>query len=186
MASSGFNVTGYEPDSEARNLAKEKNGIHLFDNIDSISSSSIDAITMWHVLEHIPNPNQILQSLTQKLVSNGTLIIAVPNHKSYDAEYYGKFWAAYDVPRHITHYDLNSMDILLKRNSLKIIETKRMWFDSTYVSLLSEKYKARQSESEPSLFNQIRALAIGLLSNISSLSNISRCSSIVYIIKPIT
>ena len=183
MIKSGFAVTGFEPDSEARDLANKKNGINLKDSVVSIPSHSIDAITMWHVLEHIPNPNDILQQLLEKLKKDGTLIIAVPNYNSFDGSHYGKYWAAYDVPRHVAHYDVESMSLILKQNGLKIIQTKPMWFDSTYVSLLSEKYKAIDSGHQPTIIYQLKAIAIGMMSNLLTIANYNRCSSIIYVIK---
>ena len=184
MIASGFTVTGYEPDPDARKLAREKNSISLVDTIDNIPENSIDAVTLWHVLEHIPNPNHILQQLKQKLKKNGTMLIAVPNHKSYDAKYYGKYWAAYDVPRHVTHYDIDSMQSLLERNGLNIIQTKPMWFDSTYVSLLSEKYKALDSGRQPNLNKHLKAILIGTISNLVTIFGKNRCSSLIYVIQP--
>jgi 2-polyprenyl-3-methyl-5-hydroxy-6-metoxy-1,4-benzoquinol methylase len=183
MIASGFTVTGYEPDPDARTLAREKNNLSLVDSITHIPKNSIDAITMWHVLEHIPNPNVVLQQLLLKLKKNGTLIIAVPNYNSFDAEYYGKFWAAYDVPRHVTHYGVDSMRSLLDRNGLRIFQTNPMWFDSTYVSLLSEKYKALNSERQPNLINMLKAILIGTISNLVTIGNKNRCSSLIYVIK---
>ncbi|MFT4681109.1 MAG: 2-polyprenyl-3-methyl-5-hydroxy-6-metoxy-1,4-benzoquinol methylase [Flavobacteriales bacterium] len=183
MINSGFTVTSYEPDPDARILAGEKNGISLVDSIKNIPKNTIDTITMWHVLEHIPNPNDVLKELKQKLKKNGTLIIAVPNYQSFDAEYYGKFWAAYDVPRHVTHYSVDSMKLLLERNGLNIIQTNPMWFDSTYVSLLSEKYKALNTGGHPNMVNQLKAILIGTISNLFTIGNTNRCSSLIYVTK---
>jgi 2-polyprenyl-3-methyl-5-hydroxy-6-metoxy-1,4-benzoquinol methylase len=183
MVQSGFNVIGFEPDSDARKLALEKNDITLTESINSIPESSIDAITMWHVLEHIPNPNEIITQLKTTLKQSGLIIIAVPNYKSFDSEYYGKYWAAYDVPRHVAHYDFNSMSRLLNQNGLKVIQTKRMWFDSTYVSLLSEKYRTLNAGRDLNIFHQINAIVIGLLSNLTTIFNKNRCSSLIYVIK---
>lgn len=184
MIKSGFEVSGFEPDSEARDLASKKNQINLIDSVDRIPDHSIDTITMWHVLEHIPNPNDIIQQLLRKLKKGGTLIIAVPNYNSFDGSHYGKYWAAYDVPRHVTHFVVESMRFLLKQHGLKIIQTKPMWFDSTYVSLLSEKYKALDSGHYPNILNQLKAVITGMMSNLVTVVNNNRCSSIIYVIQP--
>lgn len=180
---SGFDITGYEPDPGARKLANEKHGITLQASIDIIPDNSLDAITMWHVLEHIQNPNEIIQQLLFKLKKTAVIIVAVPNHQSFDAKHYKEFWAAYDVPRHVTHYEQSSMSFFMKKNGLKIIGTKPMLFDSTYVSLLSEKYRTLQTGSSPGLFHQIKATIIGLISNIALILDKNRCSSLIYIIK---
>ena len=183
LLKSGFDITGYEPDPGARRLANEKHGITLQASIDSVAGNSLDAVTLWHVLEHIPNPNEIIQQLLLKLKQTAVIIVAVPNYQSFDADHYKEFWAAYDVPRHVTHYERSSMSFLMNKNGLKVIETKPMLFDSTYVSLLSEKYRAVQTGKALSLFNQLKAIIIGLASNLALITNKNRCSSIIYIIK---
>jgi 2-polyprenyl-3-methyl-5-hydroxy-6-metoxy-1,4-benzoquinol methylase len=180
---SGFDITGYEPDPGARRLANEKHGITLQASIEGVAGNSLDAVTLWHVLEHIPNPNEIIQQLLLKLKQTAVIIVAVPNYQSFDADHYKEFWAAYDVPRHVTHYERSSMSFLMNKNGLKVIETKPMFFDSTYVSLLSEKYRATQTGKKLSLFNQLKAIIIGLASNLALIANKNRCSSMIYIIK---
>ena len=71
---------------------------------EEFESHTFDVITMWHVLEHVPNLENQIKELKRLVKPNGTIIIAVPNFKSYDAKYYGKFWAAYDVPIHFWHF----------------------------------------------------------------------------------
>jgi 2-polyprenyl-3-methyl-5-hydroxy-6-metoxy-1,4-benzoquinol methylase len=180
---SGFDITGYEPDQGAREMAVTKHGAILQESIDIIPNNSLDAVTMWHVLEHIPNPNEIIQQLLLKLKKTAVMVVAVPNYQSFDASHYKEFWAAYDVPRHVTHYEQSSMSFLMNKNGLKIIQTKPMLFDSTYVSLLSEKYRTIQTGNTPGVFNQLKATIIGLISNIALMVDKNRCSSIIYIIK---
>jgi predicted SAM-dependent methyltransferase len=98
-------------------------------------------LLLWHVLEHVTDMPETLSFFKAKLKKDGVLIIAVPNHVSYDAQYYKEFWAAYDVPRHLHHFELKSMKSLLENNGFKLVETKPMKFDSFYVSMLSEKCK---------------------------------------------
>ena len=99
----GWQTDGVEPSQHARNLAQEMN-IKLFSDISEINENKYDIITLWHVLEHIPNLTETLEKLKNMLDVGGRLIIAVPNYKSNDAKYYGAYWAAYDVPRHLWHF----------------------------------------------------------------------------------
>nr|MCU0391623.1 methyltransferase [Thermoflexibacter sp.] len=69
------------------------------------------------------------------------LIIAVPNHQSYDAKHYQAHWAAYDVPRHLWHFSPTSLELLAERYDFRISDKKIMPFDPFYIALLSEKYK---------------------------------------------
>jgi hypothetical protein len=109
------------------------------------------------------------------LTDNGKLFIAVPNYKSYDAEAYKEYWAAYDVPRHLYHFIPDTMQWLVKDSGLKIVDVKPMWFDSFYVSLLSSKYKNGSA-------NWFGAFWTGLRSNLAAMNDVKKCSSLIYVI----
>jgi len=171
--SKGWETCGVEVNKEARDLAKAK-GVDLVDKFNELENECFDVITLWHVLEHLPNLNETIVKLNQLLNKNGTLIIAVPNFKSYDSKYYKTYWAAYDVPRHIWHFSKQAISILFKDN-FNISKTLPMIFDSFYVSLLSEKHKTGKS-------NFIKAMFIGFRSNISAWTT-KEYSSRIYILK---
>jgi len=172
-----WNVSGIEPNKDARQIANKKtnNSVFEIEQLLQFESNSFDVITLWHVLEHLPNLENHIAIFKKLLKPNGTLIIAVPNYKSYDARYYKQFWAAYDVPRHLWHFNQASISKLVSKQSFRIIKVKPMWFDSFYVSMLSEKYKSEK-------MNPIKGFWIGLLSNIKALSS-KEASSLIYIIK---
>ena len=155
----GWQVYGMEPNANASNLALKK-GLELKSSLNDFVGKQFDVVTLWHVLEHIPNLEETISTLTNLVKSNGTLIIAVPNFKSFDAKYYGKFWAAYDVPRHLWHFSKNSIEKLFSEK-FHLKKTEPMIFDSFYVSLLSEKYKTGNNFS-------INAFWIGFISNIKA------------------
>lgn len=182
MKHNGYETSGFEPDADARALAKQKHGIDLHTDNKSLPEE-LDAITMWHVLEHVPNPAEVIADIKSKLSKDGVLFVAVPNFESYDASYYKQYWAAYDVPRHLLHFSTSSMKHLIENEGFEIIDIKPMWFDSTYVSILSEKYKSNDT-GQSSVLNIPRAVFIGLLGNIATLFNKKRCSSLIYVIKP--
>jgi len=138
----GWAIDGVEPNSNARMKALDK-GLSLLTSMESIPGKKYKVITLWHVLEHLPDLENQIVRLTWHLEEEGTLIIAVPNYKSYDAEYYKQFWAAYDTPRHLWHFSRTTIEKLFIKNGLKVIKTKPMIFDAFYVSLLSEKYKSK-------------------------------------------
>ena len=172
----GWVVIGIEPNQEARSIANSKTNNAVFD-IDHLSkiNDHFDVITLWHVLEHLPDLKTQIENLKRLLNPNGTLIIAVPNFKSYDAKFYKSNWAAYDVPRHLWHFSKKSISKLFQNNGLKVIKHKPMLFDSFYVSLLSEKYKSGK-------MNPFRALWVGLYSNILGFIK-KEYSSHIYILK---
>lgn len=170
----GWQTTGIEPNQKAREIAISK-GVTFVENLSDIKKATFDVITMWHVLEHVPNVEQQITELKRLLKPNGTIIVAVPNFKSYDAKHYGVFWAAYDVPRHLWHFSKTAIEKLFAKQDLKLIKTLPMVFDSFYVSFLSEKYQTGK-------MNFFKAFYIGLKSNIKAKRNFEY-SSHIYIIK---
>jgi 2-polyprenyl-3-methyl-5-hydroxy-6-metoxy-1,4-benzoquinol methylase len=170
----GWETTGIEPSTKAKTIAMNK-GVNFADNLSDLESHSFDVITMWHVLEHVPNLDEYILELKRLVKPTGTILIAVPNFKSFDANYYGKFWAAFDVPRHIWHFSKTAIDKLFAEKEMKLVEVLPMKFDSFYVSLLSEKYKTGK-------MNFIKAFFVGLKSNLSA-KQTKEHSSHIYIIK---
>jgi SAM-dependent methyltransferase len=169
----GWDVKGVEPNDGASNLARKKN-LEIYENIDMLSGKTFDVVTLWHVLEHLPDLEIITKKIEDLIKPGGTLIVAVPNFKSYDAKHYKNYWAAYDTPRHLWHFSKTAMSTIFS-SSITLVKSKPMIFDSFYVSLLSEKYKTGKSFS-------IKALLIGLWSNISAL-NSKEYSSHIYCYK---
>ena len=183
LANAGWNVTAYEPDIAARERIRKKSSkINIAENLKTLNSTSQDIICLWHVLEHVHQLPETLQEFNRLLTHNGKLVIAVPNHLSYDAKHYGSDWAAYDVPRHLYHFDYDSMQSLANSHGFILEKIKPMWFDSFYVSLLSEKNR-RGNGMVQSLLGWISAFIVGGLSNISAISSTKKCSSITYIFK---
>jgi len=177
MKNAGWQVTGLEPDADARRVAEELNNIKLLhaDELFNLSPGSYDAITLWHVLEHVHELSAYLKQFKILLKENGKLIIAVPNYNSLDATVYKQYWAGYDTPRHLYHFSPLSMQKLMDKENLKVIGMKPMWYDSFYVSLLSSKYKTGKT-------NWPAALWTGLRSNMKAIGNNKKCSSLIYII----
>ena len=170
----GWRINGVEPSEKARDFAKNKN-INLVKDISKIDNKQFDVITLWHVLEHIPNLTEYVQQLKSLLKPNGFLIIAVPNYKSFDSEHYKEFWAAYDVPRHLWHFSKTAISKIFLLFEMRVEKTLPMKFDSFYVSLLSEKYKTKKSRP-------IHAFLTGLKSNMKAKRS-GEYSSLIYILK---
>ena len=172
----GYTTNGIEPNKDALELAKKKIKGNLYNNkkLKEIEDNKYDIITLWHILEHIPNLKEVIINLKRILKNDGTLIIAVPNYNSFDAKYYKEFWAGYDVPRHLWHFSKYSIHKLFYEVEMKVIKTKPMWLDSTYVSILSEKHRN-------SKFNLIKGFIIGFISNLYFLLK-KECSSHIYIL----
>ncbi|WP_410879172.1 class I SAM-dependent methyltransferase [Myroides sp. DW712] len=167
----GWTTTGFEPNDKASTLAFNK-GISVVTNLRELPNHSFDVITLWHVLEHIPNLEEQIIELNRLLKPEGKLVIAVPNFKSYDATYYKSHWAAFDAPRHLWHFSQKSITAIFSAFQFKVDELQPMLFDSFYVSLLSEEYKTGKK-------NWIKAFFVGLRSNIEARSTMEY-SSIIY------
>lgn len=179
----GWEVSGVEPSLKARGIAQNKLGNNkgsFFETVEELKKEEgvflgFDVITMWHVLEHVPNLDETIFNLKKLLKPEGTIVIAVPNFKSYDAAYYKQFWAAYDVPRHLWHFSQTAIRRLFFFQSMEVVNTLPMKFDSFYVSLLSEKHKNNRQ-------NFFKAFYIGLKSNMKA-KKTNEYSSLIYVIK---
>lgn len=176
----GWKIAATEPDQGARNAATSRLGSSIFKSINApeLHSERFDIITMWHVLEHVHNLNEVVTWLHDHLNPNGKIIIAVPNPQSFDAVHYRRFWAAYDVPRHLYHFTRSTMKKLMENHGLHITKVLPMWFDSFYVSMLSTKYRG----NSVNLFDSAKT---GLLSNLKGKSvkpDGTNTSSLIYII----
>ena len=184
MKQAGWQITGLEPDDDARKVAVQINNVEL-NNINlfyDLPENSFDAITMWHVLEHVHDLQGYITKLKSILKENGKLFIAVPNYTSKDAAIYQEHWAAYDVPRHLYHFSPQSMKILIEKHGMRIEQYKPMWYDSFYVSMLSSKYKNARLSDRQGKTNLFASFFNGLRSNSKALGNVQRCSSVIYII----
>lgn len=174
MKSLDWKVEGVEPNKNARNLAILK-GVDLKSGLSKLTNSEFDIISLWHVLEHLPDLNNKIKEFYELLGENGILIIAVPNHNSYDAQYYKENWAAWDVPRHLWHFSRNGLKEKFLKFGLELIDEKPLKFDSYYVSMLSEKNKNSSG-------NLINAFYRGYISNLRA-KNSGEYSSIAYFFK---
>ena len=167
------NVVGVDSNKKARDKCLEKK-LTSFKSIKDFKEN-IDAITFWHSFEHVSNPNEILNQIINQSKNNLTVVIALPNYRSFDAKHYGAFWAAYDVPRHRFHYSATGIKKLMKSYGFECLKTKPMLLDAFYISIMSEKYK----KSKLSFF---KGIMVGLISNLSALYT-SNYSSSVFVFK---
>lgn len=174
-AGKGWHVSGVETDPDARKQAEDVHGLALCSDLRKMGEGQLyDVITLWHSLEHIHQLNQTLEKLYQLLAKKGVLIIAVPNTEALDAKIYGALWAAWDVPRHLYHFNRMSMNRLLQKHGFKLRKTLPMPLDAYYVSLLSEKYLKRS-------FRLFRAILNAYKSNSYAEKNKNCHSSLLFI-----
>lgn len=175
MENKDWETTGIEPSADAIAIAKTRMNAQLFapEDIDKLGDESFDLITMWHVLEHVDDLKNEIAHLERLLKKGGRLVLALPNFKSYDANYYKEHWAAYDVPRHLNHFCRQSIDNVFKNSQLTLIKTDKLVWDAFYISYMSEQY-IRHS------FALLRGIFRGWVSNLKA-RNSGEWSSLVYI-----
>ena len=174
--SAGWLVTGLEPNARARDEASQRLGQPIGqESLASFQPGTFDAVTLWHVLEHVHTLNQTLTQLTALLKPDGVLLIAVPNVESLDAQHYRELWAAYDVPRHLYHFAPKTMTQLLKKHKLALRQTLPMLLDAYYVSMLSERHKAERAGG------LLTVLKAGYKSNQYAAQHGGQYSSLLYV-----
>jgi len=172
-----WSVSGIEPNTTARNFAKKNHKIEIWEEemLETFSANSFDVISMWHVLEHVPDLHKRLSQIEKLLKKDGTIFIALPNLDSPDSKKYKKYWSAIDVPRHLYHFTKNTFEELISKHNMSLIHAEPMKFDSYYVSMLSEKYKKNSLYLPTAFIN-------GFTSNFKA-SKKNNYSSMIYVVK---
>jgi 2-polyprenyl-3-methyl-5-hydroxy-6-metoxy-1,4-benzoquinol methylase len=171
----GWDCLGVEPSEDAKAIAQKrmKGKIISSEELETLSDGSFDLITMWHVLEHVDDLKWQIAQLQRLVKSSGRVVIALPNYKSYDGQYYKELWAAYDVPRHLNHFNRNTLTKMFKTSGLELIKMDKLKWDAYYISYLSEQYK---HHSLP----LVRGVFRGWISN-SKARRSGEWSSLVYV-----
>lgn len=171
----GWKCLGVEPSDDAKTIARKRIKANIINSevLEEIPDESFDVITMWHVLEHVDDLKWQIEQLRRLIKPNGRIVIAVPNYKSYDGQFYKELWAAYDVPRHLNHFSKQTITKIFKTKELELKKTEKLIWDAYYISFMSEQYKHHK-------FPLVKGAFRGLLSNCKA-----RCSgewsSMVYV-----
>lgn len=176
MHQRGWQVEAIEKSADARKFAQDNFGLTVLDDsqMDSFPDAHFDVITLWHVMEHIEDLDKLWALLKRQLHERGRLVIAVPNCGGVDAQLYQEMWAAYDVPRHLWHFDFNTMLQLAEKQGFELCELHPMPFDAYYVSMLSEKYKGCK-------YYFLKGLVAGFKCWFNSAGKAENSSSLIYV-----
>ncbi len=141
MKNLGLKVNGVEP-SDFDEKSSEKYNLNIKKN-DLLSakfpSNSFDLITMNQVLEHVPNPSEIIKEIFRILNKNGTFIVAVPNKRSFAHKIFKKNWYQLDVPRHLFDFSDKILSKELKKAGFKAIKIRHNSRPSQFVISLKRK-----------------------------------------------
>jgi ubiquinone/menaquinone biosynthesis C-methylase UbiE len=177
MKKAGWNSEGIEINEKARNFSKSHFGLEVNspDHLPDFKGESFDCITLWHVLEHFHDPFHYISDIFRLLKPGAFCVIALPNSSSYDAKYYKHFWAAWDVPRHLWHFNPSTFRLFSEKSGFRLESIRVLPLDVFYISLLSEKYKGSRS---PFLIGMVKGAKFAFLSAF----NKSRSSSVIYIL----
>ena len=171
----GWECTGVEPSEDAKAIAQKRMHGEIFssEELENMPDGSFDLITMWHVLEHVDDLKWQVEQLHRLIKPNGRVVIALPNYKSYDGQYYKELWAAYDVPRHLNHFSKTTLTKIFKTNGLELIKMDKLRWDAYYISYMSEQYKLHS-------LPLIRGVYRGWISNCKARRS-GEWSSLVYV-----
>jgi len=171
----GWECIGVEPSEEAKAIAtkRTKASILSSEELESLADEQFDLITMWHVLEHVDDLRWEMDQLQRLIKPHGRIVIAVPNYKSYDGQYYKEHWAAYDVPRHLNHFNRTVLTKMFKTKGLELKKMDKLKWDAYYISYMSEQYRIHS-------LPLVRGAFRGLISN-SKARKSGEWSSLVYI-----
>lgn len=172
----GWEVSGMEPDPDAREIAQEKLQAEIKQNLNQLEATKpFDIITLWHVLEHIPDLEESIKRLHTLLEKEGILLIAVPNSNSYDAQLFKEFWAAYDVPRHLHHFTPTTIKPLFNKYGFTLVKQLPMLFDAFYIAMLSTRYQKGKTD-------YLKSIQVGMSSNAKARET-GDASSLIYLFK---
>lgn len=178
MQRRGWQVEAVERSEKARRFALERFGLEVKADgrLAEMADGAFDVITLWHVMEHLEHLHETWQALHRLLDNRGILVVAVPNRSSADAQRYGAYWAAYDVPRHLWHFTPETMQRLGAAHGFILASRHPMPLDGFYVSMLSEQHMRRR-------FPFVRGLVVGTWCWVRSLVKKDRSSSIIYVFR---
>ncbi len=178
MKKNGWQVNGIEINDMARDFSISNFGLDVStpDNIAALRSETYDCITLWHVLEHFHYPFKYISEISRLLKPGGLCLIALPNSASYDAIHYKQYWAAWDVPRHLWHFNPDTFRSFIEKRGFILESLHTLPLDVFYISQLSEKYKGSKFHF---LKGILEASGFALL----TVFNKKRSSSIIYILR---
>ena len=183
MKQNDWEATGFEPSLKAREVVRSY-GIEMTDDIRNLDKKYA-VITLWHVLEHVYDPDHLVQEFKKLLGESGYLLIAVPNRKSFDAKTFHKNWVAYDAPRHLYHFRPADMQRFLEKNGFILIYHKRLSFDAWYNSLLSASLESGSNRLRLVTLGLLKSLYAATVSSLSGFFNVKKNASIIYVAQAI-
>ena len=114
-ASLGYQAEGIDPSPRGQAVTKA--------TIEEHSTRDLDAVVMWHSLEHVPDPAAAMARAREMLRPGGVLVVGAPNIASLQASVGGRAWFHLDLPRHRTHFTPAGLRALMSRSGIQPART---------------------------------------------------------------
>ena len=152
MKARGFEVLGVDTSAEASQVAAQENGVRVVvGTIGSagLETSSADMVTMFHVMEHVTNPQEVLAEAHRILQPQGTLVLQVPNIDSWQFRWFGAKWYGLDIPRHVIDYSRSSIVSLLERSGFQVTRIRHFNLRDNAPALVSSLFPSLDPVSRP-------------------------------------
>jgi Methyltransferase domain len=115
-----------------------------------IGPGTLDAVVLWHVLEHLGDPEQVLAAGHRWLAGGGAIVIAVPNLASLQSRLGGDRWFHQDVPRHVVHFTERGLRLLLERCGFEIERVRHVSLEQNVFGMWQTILN--RTTSEPNVF----------------------------------
>lgn len=157
----GYQVEGTErsPDAAARAPAEASLTIHVGDLLDlELPARAYDAVTLWHVFEHLRQPRETLQRIHELLKPGGSLFLSLPNAESRQAQRYGLAWFHHDPPRHLFGFGPRSLARLLERTGFGVEQVSTWSWEQNPYGDIQSALNARGFPRDR-LYRQLKGLA---------------------------
>jgi SAM-dependent methyltransferase len=114
-----------------------------------------DQVILWHVLEHLTNPREVLAEIHRILKPGGQVIVAVPNFSSLQAEWSGPAWFHLDLPRHLYHFPVEGLRRLLERTKFDIAREQHFSLRQNPFGWVQSAFNRRDTKTRNRLYNML-------------------------------
>jgi 2-polyprenyl-3-methyl-5-hydroxy-6-metoxy-1,4-benzoquinol methylase len=157
MSQQGWKGEGIDFDAEAVKRGREKHGLSLIAGdfqTAEFASGNFDAVTMTHVIEHVPDPVACLDKCRQLLKPGGRLVVSTPNFLSLGHQRFGRNWRGLEPPRHLQIFSPQALEECARRAALKIIRSGSTAVNADYLAKTS-LFIQRSSTRPPATLAQL-------------------------------
>lgn len=121
MARAGWTVSGVEPDPQAAERARQRSGGRVVAALEDLAGESpFDAVTLSHLIEHVPAPTDTLRRCWALVAPGGRLVVVTPNVESLGRRVFGRWWRGLEPPRHLQLFSRRSLDVVAREAGVEV------------------------------------------------------------------